>query len=530
MKGKKMLTILVMALGLMAWQVEVSEAVPMGTAFTYQGRLLDANDTAEGEYDFQIRLFDAPNGGVQQGSTIDINNVDVIDGYFTVELDFGSDVFDGNDRWLQIGVRQVANPFTILSPRQEVTPTPYALYAASGPDVPIPLDLSGPVAHPVAVIKGTNTGTGYGVYGKHETSGNYGYLGYSNRGVYGYSYSDYGVRGYGGSYGVYGLSSDGNGVYGLSTNGYGVYGKNHSSGNFGYLGYSDGGVYGEHNSSGNYGYLGHKYVGVYGHGSNSGYGVYGENDSGNFGYLGYNDGGVYGLETDDGFGVFGISTSLGGYGVYGEHSISGNIGWLGSDGYGVYGENDSGGNFGCLGSSSSGVYGEENFTGNYGYLGSFTYGVYGQHDSTGNFGCLGSSSSGVYGKSGTGYAGYFDGDVYVENNVSAESFTDRIPYPKDLATAYEAVMSMERLPDVQYDENNKQVQLDHSKLSDFIKSKDGNRDLSATVSCHNEVLKHLIRKNDELEKAYVHIEQLNERIIVLEAKLVKMEGIIGNLQ
>ena len=79
-------------------------------------------------------------------------------------------------------------------------------------------------------------------------------------------------------------------------------------------------------------------------------------------------------------------------------------------------------------------------------------------------------------------------------NVSALSFTDRTPYPEDLATAYQAVMSMERLGDGQYDENNKQVQLDHSKLSDFIKSKDGNRDLSATVSALNEVVKDLIRK------------------------------------
>jgi hypothetical protein len=507
MKTVKMLTILVLALGLMAWQVEVSEAAPMGTAFSYQGRLLDANDTADGEYDLQFKLFDAPNGGVQQGSTIDINDVDVIDGYFTAELDFGSDVFDGNDRWLQIGVRQGAtnDPYTILSPRQEMTPMPYALYAASGPGVPVPLELNGSVVYSGAVIKGTNTGTGYGVYGKHDSSGNYGYLGYSDRGVYGYSSSDYGVRGHGGRYGVYGLSS---------ISGYGAYGKNITSGNFGYLGGSDSGVYGEHNSSGNYGYLGHNYVGVFGHGSSSGYGVYGEHDSGNFGYLGYNDGGVYGLDTDDGFGVFGICTGLNGYGVYGVSSYSyGVYGTSNNDGCGVYGEHDTSGNFGYLGSFSRGVYG----------FSSDDYGVYGSTDS--GSGVFGISDTGyaVHGSSLDGYAGFFNGNMYVTDNVSALAFTDRTPYPKDLVMAYEAVMSMERLPDGQYDENNKQVQLDHSKLSDFIKSKDGNRDLSATVSCHNEILKHLVRKNDELEKAYIHIEQLNKRIIALEAKLVKLE-------
>ncbi|MFZ2188575.1 MAG: VCBS repeat-containing protein, partial [Candidatus Moraniibacteriota bacterium] len=39
------------------------------------------------------------------------------------------------------------------------------------------------------------------------------------------------------------------------------------------------------------------------------------------------------------------------------------------------------------------------------------------------------------------------GSIYASGDVSALTFTDRTPYPKDLATAYEAVLSMERLPD-----------------------------------------------------------------------------------
>ena len=57
----------------------------------------------------------------------------MIDCYFTVELDFGSNIFTGYARWLQIGVRpgelQDPNEYTPLSPRQELTPTPYAIYA-----------------------------------------------------------------------------------------------------------------------------------------------------------------------------------------------------------------------------------------------------------------------------------------------------------------------------------------------------------------------------------------------------------------
>lgn len=131
MKSTRILTILVVVLGLILCQAEVCKAAPMGTAFTYQGRLIDANDAADGEYDFKFKLFNDPCTGAQQGSTIDINDLDVIDGYFTAELDFGSDVFDGQARWLETGVRpgdsNDPNAFATLRPRQEITPTPYSL-------------------------------------------------------------------------------------------------------------------------------------------------------------------------------------------------------------------------------------------------------------------------------------------------------------------------------------------------------------------------------------------------------------------
>lgn len=42
----------------------------VGTAFTYQGRLVDAGNPAAGVYDFQFRLFDAAGGGSQIGGTL----------------------------------------------------------------------------------------------------------------------------------------------------------------------------------------------------------------------------------------------------------------------------------------------------------------------------------------------------------------------------------------------------------------------------------------------------------------------------
>ncbi len=133
MNKAKVSAIMVLVLGLMVCQVNVSEAAPMGTAFTYQGRMMDANVPADGIYEFQFELYDSPVDGNQLDGTVALRGVDVIDGYFTVELDFGGDVFDGDALWLEISVRpgDTTDPFTILNPRQELTPTPYALYAAN---------------------------------------------------------------------------------------------------------------------------------------------------------------------------------------------------------------------------------------------------------------------------------------------------------------------------------------------------------------------------------------------------------------
>jgi hypothetical protein len=121
-----------MVLVLMVSLAQVGYSAPMGTAWTYQGRLMDANNPADGRYDLQFALYTDPIlSSSQIGPTVDINDLDVIDGYFTIELDFGSKVFNGDARWLEIGVRSgdSTERHTILSPRQQVTPTPYALYA-----------------------------------------------------------------------------------------------------------------------------------------------------------------------------------------------------------------------------------------------------------------------------------------------------------------------------------------------------------------------------------------------------------------
>lgn len=105
--------------------------VAMGTAFTYQGRLTDRGSPANGEYDFRFALYDAATNGSQVGSPVVKENTSVSEGLFTVELDFGSGAFYGEARYLEIGVRvgSSSGAYTTLSPRQGLTPTPYALNA-----------------------------------------------------------------------------------------------------------------------------------------------------------------------------------------------------------------------------------------------------------------------------------------------------------------------------------------------------------------------------------------------------------------
>ena len=76
--------ILVIAFGMAG----VSWAGPMGTAFTYQGRLTDANSPAEGFYDFEFKLYDQDTGGNQFGNSVTKDEVEIINGYFTAMLDF----------------------------------------------------------------------------------------------------------------------------------------------------------------------------------------------------------------------------------------------------------------------------------------------------------------------------------------------------------------------------------------------------------------------------------------------------------
>lgn len=104
-----------------------------GTAFTYQGKLTNAGVPATGVYDLRFQLFDALTGGTELGITFTNPTVTVTNGIFTVQVDFGPiAVFDGSARYLEIGVRPSGSlgGYAILSPRQQITATPYAFRAS----------------------------------------------------------------------------------------------------------------------------------------------------------------------------------------------------------------------------------------------------------------------------------------------------------------------------------------------------------------------------------------------------------------
>ncbi len=113
-------------------------AEAVGTAFTYQGELAQQNIPATGVYDFKFELFDAESNGNSVATAIQLEDVAVNNGVFTVELDFGMSPFVDQQLWLEIGVRDGSSDgdYTNLTPRQSVTATPFALYALSGNEGP----------------------------------------------------------------------------------------------------------------------------------------------------------------------------------------------------------------------------------------------------------------------------------------------------------------------------------------------------------------------------------------------------------
>ncbi len=106
-------------------------ATPLQPVFTYQGQLKENGQPVDGMVDLEFTLGDSPVLGVAVGPPITKLNVEVVNGLFTVELDFGGTAFLGDERWLQVKVRRPAGvgAFQLISPRQRLNASPYSLFA-----------------------------------------------------------------------------------------------------------------------------------------------------------------------------------------------------------------------------------------------------------------------------------------------------------------------------------------------------------------------------------------------------------------
>ena len=149
----------------------VNRAVAQGTAFTYQGQLYDGTNLANGLYDIRGGLYITNSGGSLVTPLYTNTAVPVSNGLFIITFDFG-DIFTGSNYWLQIGVRTngAGASFTPMSGRQQVTPTPYAIFAEDANTVTGVLpstSLTGNYSSPVFFLNTNNTfdGNGAGLTG-----------------------------------------------------------------------------------------------------------------------------------------------------------------------------------------------------------------------------------------------------------------------------------------------------------------------------------------------------------------------------
>jgi hypothetical protein len=142
----------------------VFAATALGGGFTYQGRLTDGGEPANGTYDLRFFLYDAAAGGAQVGPEVLKEDVVVTEGVFTVQLDFGAGIFKGDALWLEIAVKPgTGGAFTVLNPRQPITAVPYSLHAMTAGGFALPFSQVGSNESPNSLLKIEQMGTGIGL-------------------------------------------------------------------------------------------------------------------------------------------------------------------------------------------------------------------------------------------------------------------------------------------------------------------------------------------------------------------------------
>ncbi len=116
---------------LLALLAGVHKVGGQGTAFNYQGQLSANGAPATGNYDLRFTAYGDSAGINMVGGPLVQAPITVNNGSFSVLLDFGDMVFLGSPVWVEVEVRTDAgtDPYVALSPLQELTPVPYAIYS-----------------------------------------------------------------------------------------------------------------------------------------------------------------------------------------------------------------------------------------------------------------------------------------------------------------------------------------------------------------------------------------------------------------
>ena len=103
----KLLPLLIVTFALVLTTRSAFAGDPLGTAFTYQGQLKSSGAAYTGTCDMQFSLYDDFAAGTQIGTTQTLNSVTVTNSLFTVKLDFGTNIFAGEKRYLEIDAREI---------------------------------------------------------------------------------------------------------------------------------------------------------------------------------------------------------------------------------------------------------------------------------------------------------------------------------------------------------------------------------------------------------------------------------------
>jgi hypothetical protein len=262
-------------------------------AFTYQGRLEDGGQPANGVYDFQVDLYDdpIPGKGSWLASCTDVRNMSLQDQYvedgifhfYLVCGNWNGDFFTGGMRWLRIQAKrddQLTYTDLTTTRRQPISPAPYAWSLYPRAIISSLTSVGGNFGNSLLNLQDTRPSddpsgsstllvrnhTGTAIRTEAGTTGVYGY-GLTGPGIVGKSGGTAGFFTSGNGYGVYAESSGADpwdhGGFFSATHGCGVYAKSASKeGVFGYSVYSDAvhgfssnghGVYGGSYSPSHYG-------------------------------------------------------------------------------------------------------------------------------------------------------------------------------------------------------------------------------------------------------------------------------------